>query len=295
MNASDDSSYMLIDGEDDENSKENMAKKLRSRLGETLSRLMALVYWTGQTKNFQPYLVKLLPSVFVSLDESDKTRVSHARLALSLVAQGTIEAEQLDRVITVTENATKSPRWRVRGGVLPFLQVLSFMSLFSAEAKHHHRMREIVVNLISDSQIEVRSAAGATIVPLIRDAPPEAVSAIREMFLTVIAETQPVRRNGRPSRAPMSPDVIRRRHGAVLGLSSVVVSSPYTVPAWMPGVLVALSNCINDPQPISTSVKSLFADFMRTHRDEWTEHKAAFTSEELEIVLELLVSPSYYA
>jgi proteasome activator subunit 4 len=63
----------------------------------------------------------------------------------------------------------------------------------------------------------------------------------------------------------------------------------------MPSVLVQLAACINDAPPISASTRKLFADFMRTHRDEWSVHKRAFSEDELECVSELMVSPSYYA
>lgn len=294
-NLSDDLARMEISETENEDSEETVAKKLRSRLGETLSRKITLVYWNFPTLSFQKHLVKLLPSLFVSLDDSDSNRVSHARLSLSLVAQGVYDAEHLSKVISIVEATTKAPRWRIRGGVLPFVQVLSLMYLFTGPEKELDRLRTIVVNLISDEQIEVRAAAAATLLPMIRDAPPGIVTEIRESFMSVIKETQPPRRRAGSSRVPMSPDTIRRRHGAAFGLSSLVISSPYTVPEWMPSILVCLSNCVSDPPPISTSVKKLFVDFMRTHRDEWQMHKAAFTEEELDIVSELLVSPSYYA
>jgi proteasome activator subunit 4 len=75
----------------------------------------------------------------------------------------------------------------------------------------------------------------------------------------------------------------------------MVMSCPYHVPPWMPAVLVTLSSCINDPPPISASTRKVFAEFMRTHRDEWSVHKRAFSEDELECVSELMVSPSYYA
>lgn len=292
---SDDMARMEISESENEDSKEVVAKKLRSRLGETLSRKITLVYWGFPTLSYQAYLVKALPSLFVSLDDSDNSRVSHSRLALSLVAQGSYDNEHLAKVVSVAEDTTKAQQWRIRGGVLPFVQVLSLVYLFTGAVKELDRMRNIVVKLISDEQIEVRAGAAATFLPMIRDAPSETVTRIRETFLQVIKDTQPPRRRVGGRRPPMEHETIRRRHGATLGLSSFVISSPYSVPEWMPKVLVALSNCVNDPPPISTSVKKLFADFMRTHRDEWQMHKKAFTEDELDIVSELLVSPSYYA
>jgi len=289
-----------VEEETGEDSKETVAKKLRSRLGETLSRLMQLVFWSSRSEKFQSHFVKLLPALIHSLDDQDKPRLQHARLALSLAAQGVFDDEHLDKVVGITEEAVKSTSWKIRGGVLPFVQVLLYMSQFTAPKVIVQRMRTVVINLISDPQIEVRAAAAVAFVPIIRDAPARDMEDTREMFLHVIKETQPVRRRrtagGGGRKAPaMTSDTIRKRHGAALALSSMVISSPYSVPEWMPKVLVALSNCVNDAPPISTSVKSLFVDFMRTHRDEWQVHKQAFTEEELEIVLELLVSPSYYA
>ncbi|TNN73911.1 Proteasome activator complex subunit 4B [Liparis tanakae] len=46
-----------------------------------------------------------------------------------------------------------------------------------------------------------------------------------------------------------STDLVRR-HAGVLGLSACILSSPYDVPDWMPQILMALSNHLNDPQPI---------------------------------------------
>lgn len=290
-----DDTHPFISNDCDDKRKETVAKKMRSRLGETLSNVVSLVYWAGLSRKFHPFLGQLLPSLFVSLDDSDTARVSQCRLALSLVAQGHYSDAELLQIIPKVEEAANSPRWRIRGGVLPFTQVLAFCSQFTAAPRYITRMREIILKLISDKQIEVRTAAGATIVPLIRDAPPAAVEEIRRRFMDDVTSTQPLRQPKSENRIPPTPDMTRKRHGAVLGLSALVQSSPYAVPKWMPSVLVALSVCINDPPPVSTSVRTLFSDFMRTHRDEWSRHKNEFTCEELEIVSDLLISPSYYA
>ena len=39
----------------------------------------------------------------------------------------------------------------------------------------------------------------------------------------------------------------------------------------------------------------LLQDFKRTHQDNWAEHKQAFTEDQLAVLTDLLVSPSYYA
>lgn len=269
-------------------------KKLRSRQGETLSRWTSVVYWNGDSGKFSKILPDLLPAIVSALDEeSDQDRVSHARLALSLAAQGNMDPMTVMRVATSCESISLSNRYRIRGALLPFLQVLSFSMLFVAGDEALDLMLRIAVRLLSDNQLEVRDAAAKTLVPMIRDAPASVIEIIRDELVTNLNK-RPVRPlNGMKQNLPT--DVLCQRHGATLGLGSMIMANPYDVPHWMPSVLVILADCINDPQPISTSVKRIFADFMRTHRDEWQSHKLAFTEEQLERVSELLVSPSYYA
>lgn len=280
----------LTDGEDlpeDEN------KKSRSRQGETLSRFTYMVSWNGRGKGFERYVPVIMPSLFASFNESDPERISHARMALSLIAQGNFSQGVTDEIVSAVERIANDQSWKVRGSVLPFAQVFSFISLFSSSAQSLRGLRNVVVKLLADTQLEIRQHAAGAFVPLIRDADPKSVEEVRLKCMQVLKETN---RKGRGSkRPPLDVDTMRRRHGAVLGLSSMIVSAPYTVPSWMPSVLVGLSSCVNDGPPISTGVRKLFADFMRTHRDEWQTHKLAFTPDELEIVSELLVSPSYYA
>jgi proteasome activator subunit 4 len=75
----------------------------------------------------------------------------------------------------------------------------------------------------------------------------------------------------------------------------MVMAFPYEVPDWMPNVLVRLSRCLSDPEPIASSVRKAFADFKRTHQDTWHEDSRKFTEDQLEQLMDLLVSPSYYA
>lgn len=87
----------------------------------------------------------------------------------------------------------------------------------------------------------------------------------------------------------------RTRHCGVLGLSALVLCHPYDLPDFMPAVLHRLCRHVNDVAPISTTVKATFAEFKRTHQDNWAEHKLKFTRDQLTDLTELLVSPHYYA
>jgi proteasome activator subunit 4 len=63
----------------------------------------------------------------------------------------------------------------------------------------------------------------------------------------------------------------------------------------MPEAMVFLAKYFSDPPPISTTVKKTFGDFKRTHQDTWHEDQKHFNSEQLEVLSDMLISPSYYA
>lgn len=87
-----------------------------------------------------------------------------------------------------------------------------------------------------------------------------------------------------------------RRHAGVLGLSSLVTSHPYDVPAYLPRTLSRLSRFhLGDPRPIGEGVKHVLADFMRTHKDNWREFKQRFTAAELDDLAAATFAPTYFA
>ncbi|CAF4873071.1 unnamed protein product, partial [Rotaria sp. Silwood1] len=43
------------------------------------------------------------------------------------------------------------------------------------------------------------------------------------------------------------------------------------------------------------SIKKALSEFRRTHHDSWHEHREKFTEDQLVILADVLISPSYYA
>jgi proteasome activator subunit 4 len=85
------------------------------------------------------------------------------------------------------------------------------------------------------------------------------------------------------------------RHAGILGLCAYISAYPYSVAVHTPDILIILSGHINDPQPINQTVKNTIKEFRRTHLDNWSEHRSKFTEEQLIVLTDLLVSPTYYA
>lgn len=153
------------------------------------------------------------------------------------------------------------------------------------------------MHLLEDEQLEVRELAATTLSGFLQcdflsiDEPLQA-------RIESLSKTRLPKRKRRELCSVVdtipSTDLVRR-HAGVLGLSACVLSSPYNVPTWMPGMLMDLSAHLNDTQPIEMTVKKTLSDFRRTHYDNWQEHKQKFTDDQLLVLTDLLVSPCYYA
>lgn len=122
-------------------------------------------------------------------------------------------------------------------------------------------------------------------------------------------------------------DDLRLRHAGVLGLCAFIRAHPYDVPKYVPSVFEHLGLHLNDPQPIpvrlwrnevktitgfyrerainrnenctvfflQTTIRKTLSDFKRTHYDGWAGHALRFTEEQLGVLQDLTVPPSYYA
>ncbi len=85
------------------------------------------------------------------------------------------------------------------------------------------------------------------------------------------------------------------RHGAVLLALSLVLSRPYGMALWMAPLLTSLARFLGDRDPIPSTVRRVFSEFKRTHADTWQVDQAHFDEDQLYLIRELLVAPSYYA
>lgn len=100
------------------------------------------------------------------------------------------------------------------------------------------RVKDLVLRLMVDPQIEVRTAAAETFSGLIHCD-----------FLSVdIALIDTFRQQANDKSDPI------RKHGGVLALSSIVQAYPYSVPNYVPETLMALCYHATELQPIYVSI-----------------------------------------
>jgi proteasome activator subunit 4 len=88
---------------------------------------------------------------------------------------------------------------------------------------------------------------------------------------------------------------LRLQHAGLLGLQACVLAFPYVVTLWMPEILLEMGKHLHGSPQVQDVVKKTLLEFRRTHHDSWHTHKKKFTDDQLTVLTDLLVSPSYYA
>lgn len=110
---------------------------------------------------------------------------------------------------------------------------------------------------------------------------------------------QPKRKQNRTvqeTNNAVSSDTLLVQHSGVLGIAALIKAYPYDVPAFLPEYIMFLTKYANSrTQFVRETVKKTFTTFWNMHRDRWFMIKKQFSEDQLMVLNELLISPSYYA
>jgi len=289
-------------GEDAELSARWEERQNGVRLLQTMCKLLAGVLlrnWYSVKPELYCFLEML------ALNESSELEPDLARdcnVALACLASHIVPLSVLPTAVSAIEEISNSTSWKARAAILEFLQVCVFSNLaaFYSQPEEAARISTIVARLLRDERVEVREKAGKVLGGLLHCSfiSTSDSAKLLDQFTKEIAKK--IRKKPKSDEDPADfqakqTRAILLRHAGVLGLSSFVVSCPYEIPESLPPTLMLLADHLHDPVPIPATVKKVFQDFKRTHQDNWAEHKLAFTEDQLAVLTDLLVSPSYYA
>ncbi|KNC82589.1 hypothetical protein SARC_05124 [Sphaeroforma arctica JP610] len=246
-----------------------------------------------------------------------------AKSCIHYIANTKYMPKDLAVVVHTLCDQAQAHKWRSRLSIVHTLQSLVFRNLFHLDQTLLDRVVGVLLTqLLIDVQVEVRSAAADTIGGLLRCDGRMKVDELNQKFGEMADTPLPKRNlngtNGNSSSASLSTmtqttrsnssqslhsaggggvrslDFITR-HGGVLGMSACILAYPYKLPAFVPELLCELGDHIADPEPIRSTVKTTLSDFRRTHQDNWHTLKSQFTDDQLSVLTDMLVSPSYYA
>ena len=272
------------------------------RLLQTLCKLLAgLLLRNWYT--IKPQLFKLLE--MLALNESSELEPDLAQdstLALACISTCIVPPSLLSTALGAIENVSNSVSWKAKNAILEFLQVIVFWNFasFKSDSEAAKRTVDVVLRLLKDDRVEVREKASKVLGGLIHCCfvSEDSAQMLMNQFKTEVSKKLRKKPKGDEDVSAFQSSqskAVLRRHSGVLGLSAFVQSCPYDIPPHLPDILMILAEHLHDPQPIPATIKTVFQDFKRTHQDNWAEHKLKLTEDQLSVLTDLLVSPSYYA
>lgn len=239
---------------------------------------------------------------------------------LEFSCQAVLQPALLESLFGCLLETARASHWHARRRILAFLQVAFFRNLFTfPEAK----VKELLLHLLADDQIEVRELASSTLSGLIQCGMMDLglLKLFCERIRTnALPKRQGARTPARPATAvaspaanataaanaaapPATPDKqaaadkarLLQRHVGILGLQAFVTALPYSLAAWMPDALALMATCVNDPEPLRSTARKTLSEFWRTHQEQRQEMTELFSEDQLATITELMLSPSYYA
>mmetsp|Transcript_7622 Transcript_7622/g.11786 ORF Transcript_7622/g.11786 Transcript_7622/m.11786 type:complete len:1399 (-) Transcript_7622:80-4276(-) len=271
----------------------------------------------SQTAYFGDLLFPLLPAVLHLQQNSDAEAAGRAKFCIGAWSWGawslapSEEQSAVNKVVVLLRKMSKSDNWHVRKSVTKFLTILvprHALIICPGEVKENpppslKTVKSTLVNLLSDSQVEVREGAGSALQAMLRSTPGSGGSAggMSKMSSKMQRKLYKMSKTTIPSyskdekQQAMRALAINKRHGGVLGLSAFILSQPYDVPEWLPHTLIGLAENTRDAVPIGTSAKKVFQEFMRTHQDEWHVFEDRFTEDQLDTLRDCGSSLTYFA
>ncbi|PIA16947.1 hypothetical protein COEREDRAFT_62035 [Coemansia reversa NRRL 1564] len=270
-----------------------------SRGSKTLLTFFISGYYFSSRRLTIEHLPSILPLVSVLQEQHDDEELLHlAKTTMQFFSQILYTASMSEVAATKTLALLEdsSNTWHVVTKTLPLLCTLTFANRFTLSRDIRTHILETTASFLEHEQIEVRQVALTSLTSLVKCANSQVIADANTRFSAMLGSRLPRVRYGKTPKDPAAYNrLVLTRHAGVLGLSCLVLAFPYAIPEWLPKVLVLLAGCIDDPNPIQSTVQRTFAEFRRTHMDTWHEDRKKFTSNQLEILTDMLVSPCYYA
>ncbi|TFK89763.1 ARM repeat-containing protein [Polyporus arcularius HHB13444] len=239
-----------------------------------------------------PYMIVLLPEIIRMSELNDSSELqTYSSAVLYVLSAVTPPPEYIEVIADNFINAIKSSTsWRIRVNALPTLIVFFYRNLLSLSTDLVLRLMNVLLECLSDENIEVREMASKMLSGVVRCSQRQSIIPLKDRFVNTLRRTRLPNR-----RDPTYADSLRSLHSAILGLCALIESFPYSVEPWMPPLTEVLANHATDPVPISTTIRKCASEFKKTHQDTWHKDQLAFNEDQLQSLSTMLVGTSYYA
>lgn len=296
--------FSLIPSSSDELSQKEEQRRLLKNFADTIFAFISGLYSTCAPHSMEKYTIDFIRVCTILQDQSDESMHSDANDVLLTIADFPFSPlDAKDIVSYIIKQFNTFTNWRVRKSLLNFLNIFIFRNQFSLE-QDKESLFSLMLQGLKDQQVEVRQAASTTLAGYLKISDDSIVKHLAQECVKLAkdpSDNRQKRRKRRGSIPTVTPQIKRQediisRHAGVLGLRAVIAAYPHEIPDFLPPILVLLAKYSHDRvQQIRESVRLTFSDFWKCHRDSWRIEKKHFDEDQLVILTDLLVSPSYYA
>ncbi|CAG9839520.1 unnamed protein product [Diabrotica balteata] len=276
---------------DQESNAKNEEKESLIRLFKIVSKFV-MTYMVRSNHSARKEFLELIPlaALFQNNEVDEELATLSTNLLVILSETGTSLTDIPD-AIGVIKKVAGSPSWSARAVIAEFLPIYIFYNMAAINSRKEWvlEIQSIVLELLEDPQHEVRVQAAKDLSGLLH------CQFIPDPTQLLTQFKQKARYKHKKKATPStSNNNIKEKHAAVLGLCAFIESHPYDVPDYLPEIFEHLRPHLSDPQPIPATIRKTLGDFKRTHHNNWETHKLKFTEEELCLLSDLTVPPSYY-
>lgn len=211
-----------------------------------------------------------------------------------------LEQVELMKQAEAIKRLSEHPRWKARTSMCLALRLFICNHSMMMPLSERSDFLDWEKHLVEDSHVEVRKAATAALSSTIHSLclPDAEMKQIAAYFLDIVSKNsskaRTKAREGKDDVAP-STEIVNALTAATSGLVAIASASPYSVPSWLPPVVIALQRLSTHSNGTVAGLASdAIVQFWKTHRDEWHFHQVQFTASELQLLEDKPV-PSYYA
>lgn len=211
-----------------------------------------------------------------------------------------LEQVELMKQAESIRRLSEHPRWKARTSMCLALRLFLCNHSIMMPLSDRTDFLNWEKHLVEDSHVEVRKAATAALSSSIHSLclPDEEMKQVAAYFLDIVSKNsskaRTKAREGKDDAAP-STEIVNALTAATSGLVAIASAIPYSVPSWLPPVVIALQRLSTHSNGTVAGLASdAIVQFWKTHRDEWHFHQVHFTASELQLLEDKPV-PSYYA
>ncbi|CAG9857916.1 unnamed protein product [Phyllotreta striolata] len=276
----------------DKNSSDGNSDERESliRLYKTVAKFV-MTYMVRMNYSIRTEFLELIPlaALFQNNESDEELATVSTNLLVVLSETGTSPA-YIPEAMAVIRKVARCPSWSARAIIAEFLPIYIFynMAAINSRPEWVQEIQSIVLELLEDGQHEVRTQAGKVLSGLLH------CQFIPQPQVLLAHFKQKAKVGKHRKKENSTGNSTTAKHSAVLGLCAFIESHPYDVPDDLPDIFQHLRPHLSDPQPIPATIRKTLGDFKRTHHSNWETHKLKFTEEELSLLSDLTVPPSYY-